>query len=45
MEIDSAADVQSLHRRARDVFHLRDGHEVAQVAEFHGAKDYAWGLS
>jgi hypothetical protein len=31
-----------LQRRARDVFHLGHGNEVAQVPQFHFAKWYAW---
>jgi hypothetical protein len=29
--------MQTLHRGARDVFHLGHGHEIAQVPEFHCA--------
>ena len=29
--------MQTLHRGARDVFHLGDGDEIAQVPEFHCA--------
>ena len=29
--------MQSLHRGARDVFHLGHGHEIAQVPQFHCA--------
>jgi hypothetical protein len=32
--------VQSLHRGARDVFHLRHRNEVAQVPQFHCLKRY-----
>ena len=31
--------MQSLHRGARDVFHLGHGDEVAQVPQFHGARE------